>query len=289
MYEPAWFHFGFRVQLTPRVIRLDFRMVRRIAVCNQKGGVGKTTTAVNLAAGLARRRGRVLLVDLDPQAHATLGLGVDRTRLEASVYEALVEAQRVEEVILADRAFQLDLLPGATNLAGAEVELVDADEREFRLSRALSLVDPRYEFVIVDCPPSLGLLTLNGLVAAHSVLVPVQAEYYALEGISHLLDTINLVRRSLNRTLEIEGVLLTMYSTRLTLAQQVAAEVRQFFKEQVFDTVVPRSVRLAEAPSFGKPVFEYDGHSAGALAYGALAEEVLARHHLGPNEAKEQD
>ena len=264
-------------------------MVRRIAVCNQKGGVGKTTTAVNLAAGLARRRGRVLLVDLDPQAHATLGLGVDRTRLEASVYEALVEAQRVEEVILADRAFQLDLLPGATNLAGAEVELVDADEREFRLSRALSLVDPRYEFVIVDCPPSLGLLTLNGLVAAHSVLVPVQAEYYALEGISHLLDTINLVRRSLNRTLEIEGVLLTMYSTRLTLAQQVAAEVRQFFKEQVFDTVVPRSVRLAEAPSFGKPVFEYDGHSAGALAYGALAEEVLARHHLGPNEAKEQD
>jgi len=258
-----------------------------LAFVNQKGGCGKTTTAVNLAGALAALGERTLLVDLDPQAHATLGLGVDRAKLGTSVYEALIEAQRVEEALLPDRAERLDLLPGSINLAGAEAELVDAEEREYRLARALGLIDRRYDYVLVDCPPSLGILTLNGLTAAHGVIVPIQAEDYALEGISRLLDTVNLVRHSLNPTLEIDGVLLTMYMSRLNLAQQVADEVRGFFKELVFDAVVPRSIRLAEAPSFGKTIHDYAPDSSGALAYAALAGELLQRHHEAEAETAE--
>lgn len=257
-------------------------MAKKIAIANQKGGVGKTTTAINLSAALAmrsnneERKERVLLVDIDPQAHATLGLGIDKNNLNVTSYDALIDATKTKEAIYSDIFPYLDLLPSNISLVGGEVEFIDLPQRESRLSLALNPIEADYSFIIIDCPPALGILTLNGLVAADSVLIPVQCEYYSLEGLSRLLETIKMLQTGLNPNLKIEGVLLTMFSTRLTLARQVLEEVKNFFQGRVFNSVIPRSVRLAEAPSFGKTIFQYDITSAGAQAYLALASEILS-------------
>ena len=237
--------------------------------------MGKTTTSINLAAAIAATGRRTLLVDLDPQAHASLGLGFDKNEIQHSVYDAMVSEEVLPEMLLNGKVPNLDLLPANIALAGSEVELVAMTNRELRLRRTLATVEADYRYVLVDCPPSLGLLTLNALAAADSVLIPVQCEYYAIEGLSRLLETINLVRQTLNPMLEIEGVVLTMYSSRLNLAQQVVQEVKQYFGDKVFATVIPRNVRLAEAPSFGKSIFQYEPSSQAALAYRALCDEIL--------------
>jgi chromosome partitioning protein len=252
-------------------------VVRVTACTNQKGGVGKTTTVVNLAAYLALSGTRTLVVDLDPQGNATSGLGVDRRALEASVYNALIDRVPVVELIVGTSVPDLDLLPSAQALSGAEVELVNVPARERRLSASLAELNGRYDRVLIDCPPSLGLLTLNALTAADGVLIPIQTEYYALEGLSQLVNTIRLVRESLNPRLEMEGVVLTMYDGRTNLSAQVAAEVRRHMNGIVYDSVVPRTVRLSEAPSHGLPIALYDPSSRGARAYGSLALEVAAR------------
>ena len=252
-------------------------MVRVTACTNQKGGVGKTTTVVNLAASLALSGTSTLVIDLDPQGNATSGLGVDRRSLDRSVYDALIDRVPISELTLGTAVEGLDLVPSAAALSGAEVELVGMPARERRLSVCLAGLDQKYDRVLIDCPPSLGLLTVNALTAADGVLIPIQTEYYALEGLSQLVNTIRLVRESLNPRLEIDGVLLTMFDGRTRLSGQVAAEVRRHLNGTVYDTVVPRSVRLAEAPSHGLPIALYDPSSRGALAYGALALEVAAR------------
>jgi len=252
--------------------------VLRVTACtNQKGGVGKTTTVVNLAAYLALSGISTLVIDLDPQGNATSGLGVDRRLLDRSIYEVLIDRVPIGDVTLRTQLEGLDVVPSSPSLSGAEIELVGMAARERRLAACLSELDGAYERVFIDCPPSLGLLTVNALTAADGVLIPIQTEYYALEGLSQLVNTIRMVRAGLNPRLEIEGVLLTMYDGRTNLSVQVAAEVRRHMNGTVFDTVVPRSVRLSEAPSHGLPIALYDPTSRGARAYGELAEEVVSR------------
>jgi chromosome partitioning protein len=250
-------------------------MASIIAVVNQKGGVGKTTTAVNLGSYLAARGKFVLLVDLDPQANATSGLGIDHRTLERGVYEAVVGQATLKDVIVSSQVEGLRVAPSTQALAGAAVELVDIERREHRLADALIEVRSGYDYVIIDCPPSLGLLTLNGLVAAERVLIPVQAEYYALEGLSQLLGTIDLVKNSLRPDLEVMGAVLTMFDARNKLSGDVMAELQKFFPNKIFQSVIPRNVRLAEAPSFGRPIAQYDPWSKGAKAYENLAKEII--------------
>ena len=251
-------------------------MGKILAVANQKGGVGKTTTSVNLGACLAYIGKRVLLVDIDPQGNATSGAGIDKADVEQCIYDVLVDDVAASEVIKQTKVENLSVIPATIQLAGAEIELVPTISREVRLKRALEEVAAEYDYIIIDCPPSLGLLTLNSLTAAHAVLIPVQCEYYALEGLSQLLSTIRLVQKHLNHELKIEGVLLTMLDARTNLGIQVIEEVKKYFQDKVYRTIIPRNVRLSEAPSHGEPIIIYDPKSRGADVYLELAKEVVA-------------
>jgi chromosome partitioning protein len=255
-------------------------MTRILAVTNQKGGVGKTTTSVNLAAGLAQSGMRVLLADLDPQGNATMGSGVDKRALKTSVYQVLLGLATVESARVKSEAGGYDLIPANRDLAGAEIELVGLEHRESRLKEALKSIADQYDFVLLDCPPALNMLTVNALVASDAVMIPMQCEYYALEGLSDLVNTIKKVRQSLNTKLEIEGLLRTMYDPRNTLAQQVSAQLQEHFGDKVYATVIPRNVRLAEAPSFGAPAVRLDRECKGSQAYVELVGEVLSRNGL---------
>ncbi|ABY46416.1 sporulation initiation inhibitor protein Soj [Bacillus mycoides] len=251
-------------------------MGKIIAIANQKGGVGKTTTSVNLGAGLAQVGKKVLLVDIDAQGNATTGVGIEKSELDQCIYNVLVEDADVQGAIRKTATENLDVLPATIQLAGAEIELVPTISREVRLQRALQPIRDEYEYIIIDCPPSLGLLTINALTAADSVIIPVQCEYYALEGLSQLLNTVRLVQKHLNKNLAIQGVLLTMLDARTNLGIQVIDEVKKYFRDKVYRSIIPRNVRLSEAPSHGKPIMQYDAKSRGAEVYLDLAEEVIA-------------
>lgn len=248
-----------------------------MAVANQKGGVGKTTSCVNLAASLAVTKRKVLMVDLDPQGNATMGVGVDKYNLDVSVYDVLTGHRDINDVIVTATTAGIDLLPANGDLTAAEVELIGVNRKEFRLKQALDMVANRYDYILIDCPPSLNMLTVNSLVAADSVIIPMQCEYYALEGISALMGTIEKIRRSLNPQLRIEGILRTMFDPRNSLTKEVSGQLTEYFADKVYRTVIPRNVRLAEAPSHGLPALMYDKYSRGAVAYLALAGEVNRR------------
>jgi chromosome partitioning protein len=261
-------------------------MAKVISVANQKGGVGKTTTAINLASSLAAAEKKTLLIDIDPQANSSSGLSIHNQT--PSVYEVLIGTKKIHEVIVETYMPYLDLLPSNIDLVGAEIEMVDMEDREMLFKNAVSNIRDKYEYILVDCPPSLGLLTLNSLTGSDSVIIPVQCEYFALEGLGQLLNTINIVKQHYNNNLTIEGVVLTMFDVRLRLSQQVAEEVRKYFGDKVFNTIIHRNVRISEAPSFGKPVILYDAISTGAKNYIELASELLERNSNGLNKNKNE-
>jgi chromosome partitioning protein len=250
-------------------------MARVITIFNQKGGVGKTTTVINLAAALGKLNKKILIIDVDPQGNATSGIGVDKNDLKLSIYDGLINGIDLKKIRQKTSAENVDIIPSNVDLAGAEIELIEMNNRELVLKKLIENIENNYDYILIDCPPSLGLLSINGLSASHSVLIPIQCEYYALEGVSQLVDTIMLVKRSLNPDLEIEGVVLSMFDGRTNLSIQVVDEVKKYFKGKVYTSIIPRNVRLAEAPSYGLSVIDYDPKSKGAEAYSELAEEFL--------------